>query len=161
MGQSIAFQLALWREETAQTRDRPREWILNSKTLLAIAATLPENAADLEKMPELSASDRRRWSSVILAAVEAGANHAAEYHPLAASVRPSTKEKRIERLLWEHFKVVCETNDIPTAAVAARKDIRKLAHGEQDIRLLQGWRRKFVGKKLRDLAAQEDVEFTC
>ena len=160
-GQSIAFQLALWREETAQSRDRPREWILNSKTLLAIAATQPGNAAELEKIPELSASDRRRWSSAILAAVKAGANHAAEYQPLAASARPSTEQKRTERLLWERLKVVCETVDIPTVAVAAREDIRKLARGEQDIRLLQGWRRQFAGRDLRDLAVREGAGFTC
>lgn len=160
-GQSIAFQLALWREETAQSRDRPREWILNSKTLLAIASMLPESTADLAKIPELPASDRRRWSSAILAAVKSGANHAAEYQPLTASVRPSTEQNRTERLLWERLKVVCETDDIPTAAVAAREDIRKLSRGEQNIRLLQGWRRQFVGRKLRDLAAQEGVGFTC
>ena len=127
----------------------------------AIAATLPGNAAELEKIPELSASDRRRWSSAILAAVKAGANHAAEYQPLAASVRPSADQKRIERLLWERLKRVCDKVDIPTAAVAAREDIRKLVRGEQDIRLLQGWRRQFAGRELRDLAAREGVEFTC
>jgi len=161
VGQSIAFQLALWREETAQSRDRPREWILDSKTLLAIAAMVPGEAADLERVLELSASDLRRWSSAILAVVKAGADHAAEYQPLAASVRPSTEQKRAERLLWERLKVVCEMDDIPTAAVAARKDVRKLARGEQDIRLLQGWRRRFVGEKLRDLATQEGKRITC
>ena len=161
MGQSIAFQLALWREETAQSRDRPREWILNSKTLLASAAALPGNAGDLEKMSDLSASDHRRWSSAILGAVKAGANHAAEYQPLAASVRPNAEQKRTERLLWERLKIVCEQVDIPTAAVAPRKDIQKLVRGEQDIRLLQGWRRQFAGRELRDLAAHEGWGFTC
>jgi len=159
--QSIAFQLALWREETAQSQDRPREWILNSKTLLAIAATLPGTAVDLEKIPELPASDCMRWSSAILATVKAGANHAAKYQPLAASLRPSTEQKRTERLLWERLKAVCETADIPTAAVAAREDIRKLARGERDIRLLLGWRRQFVGRDLRDLATKEGAGFTC
>jgi ribonuclease D len=161
LGQSIAFQLALWREETAQSRDRPREWILNSNTLLAIAAMLPGNAVDLEKIPELSASDRRRWSSAILSAVKAGTDHAAEYQPIASSALRSTEQKRTERLLWERLKVMCETDRIPTAAVAARADIRKLARGEQNIRLLQGWRRQFAGRKLRDLAAREGVVFTC
>ena len=153
-------QLALWREETAQSRDRPREWIIDSKTLLAIAATLPGNAADLEQILELSASDRGRWSSAILAAVKVGLTHETEYQPLAAFVRPSIEQKRTERLLWERLKVVCKTDDIPTAAVAPRKDIRKLARGEQDIRILQGWRRQFAGRELRDLAAREGVEFT-
>jgi ribonuclease D len=161
VGQSIAFELGLWREETAQSRNRPREWILDSKTLMAIAAMVPENVADLAKILELSTSDRRQWSSAILVAVKAGVSHAAEYQPLAASVRPSTEQKRTERLLWERLKVLCETIDIPTAAVAPRKDVRKLAYGEQDIRLLQGWRRNFAGQDLRDLAVQEGTGFTC
>jgi ribonuclease D len=160
-GQSIAFQLALWREKTAQSRDRPREWILNSKTLLAIAATLPGNVADLENIPELSASDRKRWSSEILTTVKAGANDAAEYQPMTAFVRPSTEQKRAERVLWERLKIVCEAVGIPTATVAARNDIKKLARGEQDIRLLGGWRRQLVGRDLQDLAVQEGTVFTC
>ena len=60
-----------------------------------------------------------------------------------------------ERLLWERLKVVCETGNIPMGAVAARKDIRKLARGEIDIRLMKGWRRQFVGRVLCELAAHE------
>ena len=161
VGQSAAFQLALWREEAAQSQDLPREWILTSKTLLAIAATLPGNTTDLEKIPELSTSDYRRWSSAILAGVKAGAKQAAEYQPLAASVRPSIEQKRAERLLWERLKVACERADIPTAAVAPREDIRKLLRGEQDLRLLYGWRRQFAGRDLQKLAAEEGIGFTC
>lgn len=161
VGQSVAFQLALWREETAQSRDRPREWILNSKTLLAIASTLPVNAADLKKIPALAASDDRRWSSGILAAVQAGAKHAVKYQTLPASVRPSTEQKMTERLLWERLKDLCETNDIPMSVVATREDIRKLARGEQDIRLLRGWRQQFAGRELLDLAVRQGVGFNC
>jgi ribonuclease D len=161
VGQSAAFQLALWREETAQSRDLPREWVLTSKTLLAIAATLPGNETDLEKIPGLSPSDYKRWSSAILVAVKAGAKQAAEYQPLAASVRPSIEQKRTERLLWEHLKVVCQRADIPTAAVAAREEIRKLLRGEQELTLLYGWRRQFAGRDLQKLAAKEGVGFTC
>ena len=159
--QSIAFQLAVWREETAQSQDRPREWILRSEALLAIAATLPGNAADLEKIQGISEPNRRRWSSAILAKLKTGTIDAAKYQPITAPIRPSTKEKMRERLLWDRLKVVCEAADIPTAAVAAREEIRKLAGGEQDIQLLHGWRRKFAGRDLRDLAAREGAEFTC
>jgi ribonuclease D len=159
-GQSIAFQLALWREDTAQSRNRPREWILSSKTLLAIAATVPTNSADLNKIPELLVTERRRWSSAILLAVKAGANLAPEYQPMDMSVRPNIEQKRAEQLLWQHLKVVCETVGIPTAAVAPREDIRKLVRGERDIRLLHGWRRQFVGRDLRDLVIQEGAELT-
>ena len=122
---------------------------------------LPRNSTDLEKIPELSTSDYRRWSSEILAGVKAGAKQAAEYQPLAAFVRPSIEQKRVERLLWERLKVVCERADIPTAAVAAREEIRKLLRGEQDLRLLYGWRRQFAGRDLQKLAAEEGVGFIC
>jgi ribonuclease D len=159
--QSVAFQLARWREEAAQSQNLPREWILTSKTLLAVAATLPENTKDLDKILELPTPDYRRWSSAILEGVKAGAEQAAEYQPLAASVRPSMEQKRAERLLWEHLKAVCERAGIPTAAVAAREDIRNLVRGEQDLKLLCGWRRQFVGQDLQKLAAKEDIGLTC
>ena len=146
--------------DSAVTRP-PTGMDLKFKNAVGNRFSVATKCGDLEKMPNLSASDRRRWSSAILAAVKAGANHAAEYQPLAASVRPSAEQKRTERLLWERLKIVCEKVDIPTAAVAAREDIRKLVRGEQDIRLLQGWRRQFAGRELRDLAANEGGGFTC
>ena len=161
VGQSVANQLALWREETAQSQDRPREWILHSEGLLAIAARLPESASTLENIPKFSVPDRRRWSSAILARVEIGVEAAADYQPMTPYMRPSTEQKRTEQLLWKCLKVVCETADIPTAAVATRDDIRKLACGDSNIQLLQGWRRRFVGRDLQSLAAQEDDKFRC
>jgi ribonuclease D len=159
--QSVAYQLALWREGTAQSQNRPREWILNSKALFAIAAKLPTNTADLKSISGLSVSDRSRWSSAILSTVKAGTKRAVEYQPLAAPVRPTLEQKRKERLLWERLKVICETGNIPMGAVAARKDIRKLARGECEIRLMKGWRRQFAGRDLFELAAHEEPGYTC
>jgi ribonuclease D len=122
---------------------------------------LPGNSTDLEKIPELSMSDYRRWGSAILAGVKAGAKQATQYQPLAESVRPSMEQKRVERLLWEHLKVACKGADIPTAAVAAREDIRKLLRGEQNLRLLYGWRREFAGRDLQKLAADKGIGYTC
>jgi ribonuclease D len=159
--QSVAFQLALWREKTAQSQDLPREWLLKSKTLLAVAEKLPTKSADLNKIRELSESDRKRWGSAILAAVQTGSINAREYQPMSKSLQLSAKEKKTERLLWEHLKVVCNAANIPTAAVVGRQEIRKLMSGEQDIRLLQGWRREFVGTNLRDMAVREGTSITC
>lgn len=45
--------LAAWREERARTRDKPRNWIIKDKELVAIAKALPENKQQLLSMENI------------------------------------------------------------------------------------------------------------
>jgi ribonuclease D len=160
IAQSVAYQLAIWREKTAQERDRPREWILSSIALLAIAAMTPSGMEGLKRIQGLPESVYLRWGSAILAVVKTGKILASKYQPMPLSVRPTVKEKRREGLLWDRLKVLCETAGIPMAAVASRAEIRKLAQGKKDLQLLEGWRRVFAGSDLLDIADGEGIDLS-
>ena len=61
-------------------------------------------------------------------------------------------------LLWKHLKEACEHEGIPTSAVARRDEIRALAAGERhNLRILNGWRRVFVGESLLALTSQANT----
>ena len=54
--------------------------------------------------------------------------------------------------LWKHLGELCEAASIPTSLVARRDDIRALAGGRLDLRLMSGWRKEFAGELLSKMA---------
>jgi ribonuclease D len=146
--QSVAYELAMWREAKAQSRDTPREWILRSEELLAIVEELPRYCKDLDRSLRLATLDGSRWKTEFPAVIKRGVEKAESYQSMKPSVRPSSKEKRREQILWNHLVDTCLAANISTGTVSSRNEIRKLSRGEKDLDLLRGWREKFIGRDL-------------
>ena len=160
-GQSVAHALALWRERAARRRDRPREWLLGLDTIVEIARHRPSNLSQLGQLAGVEASTVTHRGQEILDAIEQGRAGAQDYTPLQRSVRPDPAVKALGNRLWKHLGELCMQAGLPTASVARRDDIRALAAGERDLRLLQGWRREFAGNTLLDLAERAGEEPAC
>jgi hypothetical protein len=56
--------------------------------------------------------------------------------------------------MWSYLSALCTEADLPTASVARRDDIRRLASGERDLPLLKGWRRQFAGEALLEISTE-------
>ena len=149
--ESVAFELALWREGKAQSIDYPREWILRSDAIIAISQICPIRKDEFNTHPKLVKLDCGRWIDEILNVIELGQSRAKSYVPVKESVRPSAAERKLEKILWNKLEELCCEANIPTAAVASRRDIRKLAQGQRDLSLLMGWRGEFIGRELSEL----------
>ena len=149
--QSIAFELAVWREAAAQSRDLPREWVLRSDTIIVITEILPKNLQEFVQHPKLAELDCANSIPNILNAIELGKDRSGSYIPMKGSVRPTAKERQVEKVLWSQLETICSEANIPIAAVTSRKEIRSLARGSRDVSLLEGWREGFIGRELCDL----------
>lgn len=70
--QRAALQsLAVWREERARERDKPRSWILKDAALFTLAQNLPQSKAGLAKIPDLGDAFIRHEGERVLARLAA------------------------------------------------------------------------------------------
>jgi ribonuclease D len=146
---AILQQLAAWREETAQQKDLPRNWVIRDDVLLDIARLAPQQLDALGQMRNLQAKTLDRYGSRLLELVREGSQRQAE--PLPGWVRRSKASAHDEALadvLQAQLRLLADQHSINSSTIASRKDLLALARGEQDLALLRGWRRELVGAEL-------------
>ncbi len=144
--QRRARALATWRERRAQRIDRPRQWVLNDKLLLAIAQTNPRDAAALASIPELPpAIARRQGQHIITALTEAEQTHAEAIVQRRRSAAPD--EASLKRLA-AIVRARAEELKIAPELLATRRELAALLRGEIEQRVTSGWRREVLGEAL-------------
>lgn len=150
--QSVAYALAQWREETAKRRDRPREWLLSTAVIVALAQHRPTTLRALSQIADLQAGTVKRRGDEILEAIKKGEKNAPSFIPVERPTRPDPKTKALSNQMWRVLGELCASADLPTACVARRDEIRALAAGAPSERLMSGWRREFAGNQLMQMA---------
>jgi ribonuclease D len=156
--QSVAVALAKWREDLARKKNRPREWLLSTDVVVELARARPQNLQALAAVPGLEKSTLKRQGEELLAVIRASESPASDFTPMSRPIRPDAALKALGNDLWKHLKEACEREGIPTSVVARRDEIRALAAGERhNLRILNGWRRVFVGESLLALTSQANT----
>jgi ribonuclease D len=149
--QHVAAALAAWRERLAETRDRPRKWILADDALYRIAERMPGDAAQLAGLQVLPPKTLERHSGELLRVVATSRDSALP--ALALEQLPSEAQKaRTQKLLARVREIAVELG-IPSSLLAPRADVEEVAlRGvEADVPLLSGWRREVAGEALLKL----------
>jgi ribonuclease D len=151
---AVLRQIAVWRENVAQSKDRPRAWILRDDSLAEIAATQPVTIDQLERVrgitPKLAEG---RDGRDILAAVEFALNMPESDWPEMRSRNGATEvSDTLVAVLQALLKIRADQNDVATGMVANRKDLELIAMDDNaDVRALKGWRREVFGEDARRL----------
>ena len=96
--QSVLCQLSIYRNEEAQTRDKPLFKILGDKTLYEIACSMPRNLYDLSRVHGMSNGQVRRYGRGILKAIQQGKQ-------TTAPPRPKRKKRPSEDILNRYEKL--------------------------------------------------------
>ena len=153
---AILRELAAWREEEAQRRDRPRNHVLTDETLVLLARRKPRS---LEELGRIHALGKHRYDRCILEQIRRGLAVPAEKCPPRPR-RPQLDKEVVERKLAQSMEYLRRQSDaarIDAPFVAARAEVRNLvldagAAAPEDHRLLRGWRRDFIGEALYGIA---------
>ena len=154
---AAAKALAGWREKLAQSRDKPRSWILADKVLLRIANSLPETKKDLASVEEITDGFVKHQGERVLAIIKQSAEHNESDQPSGPG-RPGAREKALKKELATILDAAAKKMDIPPSLLGTRRDLTAMIHGDRELALLQGWRAEIVGHKLLDhLQEQEDL----
>jgi len=154
--QSVAASLARWREDLARKKDRPREWLVSTETLIELSRTRPKNQQDLSAVTGLEKGTLKRRGEEILGVIRMSETPDPDFVALPRPTRPDAAQKALGNALWKYLGEVCEREGVPKSAIAPRDEIRALAAGKRNLRVLSGWRRTFVGESLLERVGPAD-----
>ena len=145
---SIIQQLAAWREQQAQDKDLPRNWIIKDEIMIDIARLAPQKIDALSAIRGMPPKTVERYGQKLIELVAAGAGR--EPQPLQARgrrERPGVQEEALADILHAQLRLLAQQHAINSALIAGRKDLIALIRGEKT-RLLSGWRREIAGEEL-------------
>jgi len=142
-------ELAAWREQQAQTADRPRRWVMRDELLLDMAQQMPR---DLAQLGRLRGMDRRlldRHGERLLALLAAARERPrSEWPVLESAPRMTPQQEALADALTAVVRLCGLSHQITPTAIATRRDLAQLVGGEREIPLLHGWRRAVAGETL-------------
>lgn len=149
---SIIQSLSEWREKTAQSENRPKNWLIRDDLLLELAKLQPETVSDLSKVRSFSERTVRRYGKEICRRI----NEAKVKPPIPETNKTKlSKKTQIQEAVLDVLTAVvrirADENSINPMILASRKDLEKLLFDEKGNGLLQGWRYSMVGKELQAL----------
>jgi ribonuclease D len=147
--QARARRLAGWREERARAVNRPRQWVLADKAVLAIAHTNPRTPADLSRIDDIPPGIIRKQGKAIVDVVRA-ANAEVDSGDAEFAQQPLPKppDKNDVKRLSGLVRAAAENLGIAPEILATRKDVTGIMNGRENLRVLSGWRREAIGQTL-------------
>lgn len=149
-----AQQLAIWREQMALERDRPRNWILKDAVLLDVAKQLPRDRGALSRVRGLPEPVFKRDGEALLGAVSRGQQNPL---PLAKKGAPQPLSEGQEAALdalSALVRVLAQQHGINPQVLAPRKALEQTLRGEANA-LGEGWRGELLGESLSQFMAGE------
>lgn len=145
---AVLREVARWRENVAQERDRPRAWIIKDDSLAEIAATQPSSMEQLERVRGVTPHFAEgRDGQAILAAIDRAIESPESEWPDVAkrNGRPDVSDTLVA-LLQALLKIRADENEVATGLVANRRELEQIAiDDDADVRAMKGWRREVFG----------------
>ncbi|SDB71995.1 ribonuclease D [Belnapia rosea] len=147
---------AAWREREAQRINIPRQRLVKDETLLELAATGPENPADLARARGISEGFAKgRSGAGLIAAIKAAKSLPDSALPEAPKDRggPSPSPALVA-LLKVLLAAKSEEHHVAPKLLANSEDLDRLAtEADPDLPALHGWRREVFGEAALALKA--------
>jgi ribonuclease D len=149
---SILQSLTEWREQTAQTENKPRNWLFPDDMLLELAKLQPVTIADLAKIRNINERSVNRYGKVMCELIDVARQRPPK--PFKDKDQPAKKTQQHEAVLDVLSAVVrirAEENSLNPIILATRKELEQLLFGDEECPLLQGWRYNMAGQELTGL----------
>jgi ribonuclease D len=153
-GLAILRELAAWREEEAQRRNKPRGGILSDEVLVELARRAPDKPESLRNFRGQFARAAQRHSSPIIEAVQRALARPQEEWPqiVHGNHAPAPNAGVIE-LLQAVLRLSAEEAGIAPTMVATSADLHGLVEAfalgkHPELPLLAGWRNEIAGANL-------------
>lgn len=158
---AVLQQLTVWREQQAQRRDVPRNWVMKEPAMLELAQRCPQTRAQLEQIEGLSAGLLRHHAEALLGLIRTAETlpdgQLPERLPEPLPLEAARALKRL-RKLGDRF---AEEHQIARELVLRKKilvDALQSGWPSGPFTLpdaLQGWRRQMLGAGLQQALEDE------
>lgn len=150
-GQFLAVlrELAAFREETARSRNVPRNRIIKDDAMLEIASVKPKSEGELSKSRLLLREARKgEVASGLVAAIRRGMDVDPSKYPKAPPVRQRhSGHEGLTELLKVLLKAKAAQAGVAARLIASSSEVEEIADGRNaDLGALRGWRRKVFGE---------------
>ncbi|MFN0057426.1 MAG: ribonuclease D [Planctomycetota bacterium] len=149
-GQAVLRELAIWREQEAVRRDRPRRHVLSDEALMEIATRQPSSREELARDQLVHPRELAKCAEALLEAVHAGLAAPESDQPrLDGRGRMSSAERSLAKGTYAHLRAECERREICPEIVATSSEVesivRRFVDGERSapITKFSGWRLEF------------------
>ena len=144
---AILREIAAVRERWARQHDLPRQRLLHDKSLLEVASSRPNNAAQLGRIRGFSeGAAKGKLGSDLLKGIVRGLEVAKEECPqLPKQKETSNVSGATVELLKVLLKMRCEQHGVAQKFVAKASDLVEIAAGVGTVRALAGWRHDIFG----------------
>ncbi|MHA7901064.1 MAG: ribonuclease D [Henriciella sp.] len=148
---AIFASVAAWREEKAQTINKPRRRILKDDAIQEIAGQKPQNENAFERLRAVPKGFiRSKYAEGLMDAVYAAVSNPDAHAPeLPKRQHNPEMPAGAPEMLKVLLKAVSDEANVVPRLIANASDVEKLARGEtsDDIAALSGWRYELFGKK--------------
>ncbi|MFH1740549.1 MAG: ribonuclease D [bacterium] len=153
---AVLRELASWREQEAERKNRPRGRVIPDEVLIELARRSPADHAGLKKIRALNPGIVKRQGDELLQAIQKGLDVPKEELPRVPKrkAKVSTPPPGLVDLLSTVLRARAEQMKIAPGLLAKRSDLECLAtdpSSEPSLPVLQGWRFELVGKELLDV----------
>ncbi|MEB3223054.1 MAG: ribonuclease D [Candidatus Sericytochromatia bacterium] len=161
-GLAVLRELAIWREQEAARRNRPRGSVLRDEFLVELARRSPSQEHQLRAIRGLQPRDLERHADAILASVKRGKAVPPEACPVPDSPGPQLDdaEAALASLLHAVLQVISAEKLVSSTLVATVADLQRLVEAHRkgtaaDLPVLKGWRGELVGHTLVSILTGE------
>ena len=154
---AVARELVDWREEVAESQDRPASTVLNDTALVELAKRRPASPDELDQIRGVNPGSLRRRGGDLLAAIERGTRR----EPIPAQSSHHEASSPLDAPLIALCEALVRARALESGLayelIAARADLQRIVtsvrvgKAEPELRTLTGWRREVVGAELLEL----------
>ena len=123
---NILKALAEWREIRARQRDKPRNWIIKDKELVAIAKLTPENISDLDQIDDLNRNFINYEGEGLITLIQDSLNVEDKKRPEALSRPLSNGQKKIFKKAQLLVEKKAEALNLPIEVLGRKRTLISL-----------------------------------
>lgn len=161
-GLAILRELAIWRDEEAQRRNKPRRTVIKDDALVEIARRAPKSAADVLALRAIPPNLGERAAAEIVERVRRGIVIPEAERPRSESAPPLDEQgAALVELLTAVVRIRAIEEDLPPSLLATGDDLRTLAGARRrpdaltSGPLFTGWRGELIGNALKGILTGE------
>ncbi|MEL6325045.1 MAG: ribonuclease D, partial [Pseudomonadota bacterium] len=151
---AVLAAVAAWREDKAQSLNRPRRRILKDDAIYEIAEQKPRNESAFERLRAVPKGFiHSRQATGLVETVNAALDDMDRYAPdLPKRKQNAQTPAGAPEMLKVLLKHVSDDAQVVPRLIANASDIERIARGEEDgIAAFQGWRNEIFGQRARAL----------
>lgn len=155
---AVLRELFFWREQEADSRNKPARRTMRDDLLLELAHRRPHNVQELTATRDLNRQDYRRDAPAILSAIARGQALPEAELPTVEKQQYKEEEQLLGQILSIALANLCLQEEVAQQLVGTVSDLRHLVRWHvyqersSDIpRLMSGWRATVCGSLLTDI----------